>query len=134
VVPAVIFVKKYNLNHNIVSVVNFNGHKFTYKEGSNLYVDELALLRRRRFYTRVWEEATSNYYIITSYIRPYQLAEKLHSELGGGKQNWSTFLHSSLFSSFFQERSLLSYKINKKLWKFWRFTNKLIKENKWELP
>jgi len=124
---AVACCEKYKLNKNTVHIAYYNKNSQIKRIDGKLYVDEKALLRRVEFRKRIWNKAHDNYYAITEYISDSQLYNFLSRMFGASKSAWIQFLAYDLFSMANIEKSILSYKINNKLWMFYRFTTALIR-------
>jgi len=124
---AAVFSEKYKLSKNIVHLAYYEKNPQIKKIDGKLYVDEKALLRRVEFRKRIWNKAHDNYYAITEYVSESQLYNFLSRMFGDSKRGWIQFLAYDLFSMANIEKSILSYKINNKLWMFYRFTTALIR-------
>jgi len=90
-------------------------------------VDDKALIRRREFYIRVWEQSHKYYYILNELKKDSKIAEILSKYVGRSKSSWKVFLNHNLFSNSFKNRSLLRYKIDERLWIFWRVSGTIIR-------
>ena len=124
---AVAFSEKYKMSVNMVHMAYYYNNPQIKRIDGKLYVDEKALLRRVEFRKRIWNKAHDNYYAITEYISDSQLYNFLSRMFGDSKRGWIQFLAYDLFSMANIEKSILSYKINNKLWVFYRFTTALIR-------
>ena len=120
----------YNCSIGLVQVSNSKGHKYIFKQDNKLYIHVDKLIKRREFVIRIWNQSIDNYYSIVEDIGTQRFTELLSSNLGGSQQTWRSFGDRGLFSTAFKERNLLSYKVNKKLWRFYRFTQQYIRNNK----
>ena len=98
------FLHLYGGTHNLVYVNHAHKHKYVLKIGNAIYV-EVGKLKKK------------------------DLIDLLSDGVGGSKQSWREFVNYDLFSTHFRERNLLSYKINKKLWKFYRFSQHYVRIN-----
>ena len=121
------FVQKYEINFNSISVAHHKKHKFVQKIAGKLYVDEKALIRRREFYNRIWNKAHDNYFQITEHISDYKLSVFLAKVFKESANGWVEFFRDGLFSITFKEKSILTYKINYKLWVFFRASTFIIR-------
>ena len=126
-IHAIAFTQKYGIDNNSVSVAYHKKHKFVKKISGDLYVDEKALIKRREFYNKVWNKAHDNYFAITEHIKDNQLYKFLAKVFGENVHGWREFLRDGLFSLAFKEKSILSYRINYKLWAFFRASTFLIR-------
>jgi len=122
------FVDMYGLSKDTVyACSNITKTKHIKKFGNTVYVNHKALKSRREFHHRVWLEATDNYYLLIDGTSQFKLARVLSKYLGGSAQSWTVWIDTVLFSTAYMDRTLLQYKITKKLWEFWRFTRWLIR-------
>jgi hypothetical protein len=128
------FCEKYGLSKDIVYVWMYHGNKHIYKIGKEVTIDEKALLRRREFYYKVWNETIDNYYGITEHISENKLATLLQRYFGGKVTAWGVYLNTTMFRISWQEKPIASYKIPMELWTIWRFTTFLIRriERLWQ--
>lgn len=124
------FLHLYGGTHNLVYVNHAHKHKYVLKIGNAIYVEVGKLKKRRDFYEKVWNRSIDNYYALCSLLEKKDLIDLLSNKMGGSKQSWREFVNYDLFSTHFRERNLLSYKINKKLWKFYRFSQHYARRNK----
>ena len=124
------FVKTYGCAYDTVYVHKNNNHPHIYTDGKTINVDVKALIRRREFSDRVHKEAQDFYFEITDMIKETQYSKILAEEFGGTYNTWINFMRMTLFSTSYQEKTLLSYKVTGKLWKFWRFSKIYLRNNK----
>ncbi len=117
----------YHCSVDLVYVNYHNKHKYIFKQNNKLYVQVDKLTKRREFAIKIWNQSIDNYYLLIDTIGYTKLITILCKNLGLSRQNWGQFLDRNLFSPAFKERNLLSYKVNKKLWRFYRFTQQYIR-------
>jgi hypothetical protein len=114
-------------NIGSVYTLKYNGHKYIKKIGKSIYIDDKALVRRRQFHKKIWLMSHDNYYMLNEFIIDSQLAAILSRYTNRPKHNWVTYLYEQLFSTAYQDRSILAYKIPDMLWEFYRITTALIR-------
>lgn len=124
------FSELYEYSQALVQISHSKGHKYIFKENNKLYVQMDKLIKRREFSINVWNQSIENYYEIIENIGTSKFTQMLSDSIGGSKQSWRQFFDNGLFSVKFKEKSLLSYKVNKKMWRFFKFTQKYIRSNK----
>ena len=106
------------------------GNKHVHKIGSFLYIDDVALLKRREFANKIWNQANDNYFAITELISESDLARLLFRYLPHRTlSSWYVFVNNQLFSIAFKDRSLLAYKVPAQLWEFYRITRAIIRSS-----
>jgi len=119
-ISAVEFAEMYSLSDSTAYTKTNN--PYVMKIGNSVYINHKALIRRRDFYKRVWLEATDNYYELIDGASQFKLAKVLSKYLGNTPTSWNTWMTLVLFSTAYNDKSLLNYKVSVKLWEFWRFT------------
>ena len=90
-------------------------------------IDVDALLRRREFYQRVWLQSHKFYFILSELKKDSEIATILSKFIGRSKGSWQTYIKYNLFSTAFQDRSLLRYEIDDMLYMFWRVSGTIIR-------
>ena len=104
------------------------GNPMVIKEKGKLHILEDKLMARRRFAEKVYKKCTDLYYELLSTRAEHQISILMH-EIDNSKSahNWLDMLRTILFSSVYSERSPLSYKIPKSVWKMYSMRHELRK-------
>ena len=92
------------------------------------YIDESVIERRLNFVKIVWNRSHEYYYMLSEYVTDYKLSKVLQAEYGGSRASWNMFLRQDLFSLSAGNKSATNPIVNKKLWKFFRFARRVIRE------
>lgn len=129
-VTAETYAEFYNCTKNLVYVAYKNKNPYVIKYNNKSYVNLKALKRRREFHNSVYEEVTNGYWELIDTVGMNALTKQLSKELGKTPQHWRSFLHKDLFSTAFRERNLLSYKIPKMLWTYYRWYKTYTRRNR----
>lgn len=124
------FADTYGVSYNAVYVHKNSKNPYVYSEGKVCMVNVDALTRRRDFFDRVYMESQNFYFDFTDKMTETALSKMLSNEFGGTYNTWIMFLRKTLFSSAYQDKSLLAYKVTGKLWKFWRFSKTYMRKNR----
>jgi len=119
------FVYKYNTSRDSIYVAFYNGHKYISKRRNRVYIDDKALIRRREFRKRLWNESHDMLYMMINTIPKFTLAKMLEERYGSTRASWMTFLSNGLFSPAWMDRSILMYKIPKRSWQFYKFAKQM---------
>ena len=96
--------------------------KYTY---NTMFIEESFFLRRQAFKKKIWLKAHDNYYFLERHLNVWQMALMMEkaSKIGSQK-SWNTWIKNFLF--LIQEGGILHYKIQEKLWLFYRVTRTVI--------
>ena len=131
-VKATLFVKDYpDISIENIYVKLCNGHKYIHKVGKEVYVDEIALVRRRAFYAKVWNICCDNYYELKPHLNDNKQAKILSKVTGDSKQSWNTYLGEGMFSiGWLMDKNITSYEVSEKLWTYFRVSSFLIRRTK----
>ncbi len=125
------FYQQYDISKGAVEVAHHNKHPFIFKKGTELWIDDIALKRRKEFNKKIWLKNHENYYILAEHWSDGEIAKALHKVSGvSGLSSWSDYLKLYLFSLASQETSILIYKINLKQWIFYRLTTRVVRKLK----
>jgi len=119
----------YGISKGSVEVAHNAKHPFITKIGTELWVDDIALKRRKEFNKKIWLKNHDNYYILMEYWTELDLAKALLKVSGiSCISSWSEYVKLYLFSLASQDTSILSYKINIKQWIFYRLTTRVVRK------
>ena len=119
------FTYKYETSKDSIYVAFYKGHKYISKKRGRIYIDDKALIRRRDFRKRIWNESHDMLYEMTNTIQRYTIADMLSKKYGRSRQSWMTFLSSGLFSAAWIDQSILKYKIPMMSWQFYKFAKQM---------
>jgi len=92
------------------------------------YIEEDNIRRRLEFVKRVWNESHELYYLIAEHITDHNFYILLSKCLGGSRASWNMFLRQDLWALSAGNKSATNPIVNKKIWKFYRFSRRLIRE------
>lgn len=118
VTPSNIYVKKSSFNLT---------QAFPQGSDGKFYVNEDFFIRREKFKNKVQAKSEEMYFFLSDRLSVTSLARMLHNfDKTTSLENWIMFLGRTLFSS--HEPSILSFKVKKLSWKFYRFARWIIAE------
>ena len=125
---APLFRELYHVSIPSLSIALREGNPCVQKIGTRVEVDEKGLLARRRFRLRVQQKSIDNYYSIREVINDFTLAKQLHyMHTDISVRSWNTYIGRNLFDNP-DHISILRYKTPKKMWLFYKLTQRLLKE------
>jgi len=117
----------HDVKSSTLSIMYKKGSKSVYKKNNVYEIDDKFLIRRRDFYTKIWNISHDNYFKITEHITELKLAMIINKYYKRSVDIWNMFMRTTLFSIQYQENSLFNYKINYNLWVFFRITTFIIR-------
>ena len=123
------FYNLYEVSKGAVEVAHHSKHPFIFKKGKELWIDDIALKRRKEFNKKIWLKNHENYYKLAEYWSDAEIAKALHIVSGTScESSWREYIKLYLFSLASQETSILVYKINAKQWIFYRLTTRVVRK------
>ena len=123
------FYNLYEVSKGAVEVAHHSKHPFIFKKGKELWIDDIALKRRKEFNKKIWLKNHENYYKLAEYWSDAEIAKALHIVSGTScESSWREYIKLYLFSLASQETSILRYKINSKQWIFYRLSTRVVRK------
>jgi hypothetical protein len=122
------FVELHGGTVNSVYQAHKINNKYISKDGKYLIVDDKSLLKRRQFQVKIKQINQDNYYKLKALdISDTDISNILSKETNRAAHTWRMYMGKTLFSSAYQSRNLLVYKVNKMDCEFNKVTRRLLR-------
>ena len=122
------FVELYGGTVNSVYQAKKDGNKYVLKKGKYVYVDDKKLIKRKEFMYRIKQQNQDNYYRLKELgLSDVAISNLLYKGTNRAAHTWRMYMGKTLFSSAYQNRNLLVYKINKMDCEFNKVTRRLLR-------
>jgi hypothetical protein len=123
------FSEKYSVSEQCVYQFKRANPRLFIKDGKNLFIDERRFLKLLNFKSRVINEAQQNYFKIAEELTDNEQVRAMHRYYGNSKMSYYLFVKNYLFSSKKNE-SILSVKVGKLMWEYYRFSRHFLRKSK----
>ena len=129
-IKAIDFAEKHGFSVAIIYTDKHNGKipesAFSINNDGHYLIDENFFIRRLDFRRRLWLESHDNFYFLTKYISPWELAKILNRvDPSYSVDSWNVFMASRLFATL--PTSVTIFKTPTSLYNFYRYTRWIIR-------